>query len=38
MSLELVRGVRGDTGQNDVVFKTMLQDLKSLVHPEAVAI
>lgn len=29
-------GVRGDTAQDDVVFKTILQDFERLVRPEAV--
>jgi len=34
--LELVGGVRGETTQDDVVFKVILQDLERLVGPEAV--
>jgi hypothetical protein len=30
-------GVRRDTAQDDVIFKTILQDLKGLMRPEAVA-
>ncbi len=35
--LELVGGVGGETTQNDIVFKAILQDLERLVCPEAVA-
>ena len=35
--LELVRGVRGKTTQENVVLKAKLQDLECLVCPEAVA-
>ena len=36
IGLELVGGVRGDTAQDDVVFKTVLQDFERLVRPETV--
>jgi hypothetical protein len=35
--LELVRYMRGETAQDDIVFKTELQDFESFVRPKAVA-
>ena len=35
--LELVRGIRRDTTQENIVFKTILQDFERLMRPETVA-